>query len=125
MIRVLIADDSDILRPALSILLECEPDIAAVGVATDGIEAVQRVEELLPDVVVMDVEMPNMDGLEATRRIKLTHPSVGVLMLSSSPSYEEASIAIGADGYLTKPFEREELYLRLRNVAARYEHIAI
>ena len=124
MIRVLIADDSDNFRRTLSILLEREPDIAVVGVAADGIEAAERVGELLPDVVVMDVVMPNMDGLEATRRIKQTHPSVGVLMLSGSPDYAEASIAIGADGYLTKPFEREELLLRLRNIAARYEQEA-
>ena len=121
MIRVLIVGDSDIVRRTLSILLEREPGIAVVGVATDGIEAAERVGELLPDVVVIDVEMPKVDELEAARCIKQAIPNVGVLFLTSSPEYMEAATAAGGDGYVMKPFRVDELISQVRAIAAKYD----
>ncbi len=82
MIRVLIVDDSAFMRKALSIMLEGDPEIKVVGTARDGLEAIEKVHELKPDIVTLDVEMPRMDGLTALRRIMREHP-VPVIMVSS------------------------------------------
>ena len=82
MIRVLIVDDSAFMRKALSIMLEGDPEIEVVGTARDGLEAIEKVRELKPDIVTLDVEMPRMDGLTALRRIMREHP-VPVIMVSS------------------------------------------
>ena len=82
MIRVLIVDDSAFMRKALSIMLEGDPEIEVVGTARDGLEAIEKVHELKPDIVTLDVEMPRMDGLTALRRIMREHP-VPVIMVSS------------------------------------------
>ncbi len=118
MIRILIADDSAAMRDALSSLLNAAKGFEVVGFAGDGLEAVEKAGELLPDVVIMDAQMPNMDGVEATRLIKLTLPGVGVLSLSVFNDCLEASIAAGAEGYLMKDCEPEELLSELRRVAA-------
>ncbi len=118
MIRILIVDDSAAMRDALSSLLNVAKGFEMVGFAGDGLEAVERAGELLPDVVIMDAQMPNMDGVEATRLIKLTLPGVGVLSLSVFADYLEASIAAGAEGYLMKDCEPEALFSELRRVAA-------
>ena len=81
MIRVLIADGSAAMRDGLSSLLSQQGDIDMVALARDGLEAVQMASELLPDVVLMDAQMPNLDGVEATWRIKRTLPGVGVLSI--------------------------------------------
>ncbi len=117
MIRILIVDDSAAMRDALSSLLNAAKGFEVVGLAADGLEAVQRAGELLPDVVLMDAQMPNMDGVEATRHIKQTLPGVGVLSLSVFIDCLEASIAAGAEGYLMKDCEPEELLSELRRVA--------
>ena len=78
----------------------------------------ERAGELLPDVVMMDFQMPNMDGVEATRQIKQTHPSVGILVLSVFADCLEASIAAGAEGCLMKDCEPEELFSEVRRIAA-------
>jgi len=118
MIRILIADDSAAMRDALSGLLNQQGDFEVVGLAVDGVEAVQKAKELLPDVVIMDAQMPNMDGAEATRHIKQTLPGVGVLSLSVFADCLEASIAAGADGYLMKDCGLPELLTELKRVAA-------
>ena len=118
MIRVLIADDSVAMRDGLSSLLSQQGDFEVVGLAWDGLEAVQKAGELLPDVVLMDVQMPNMDGVEATRRVKQTIPGVGVLSISVFTDCLEASIAAGADGHLMKDCGIQELLAELRRVAA-------
>ncbi len=117
MIRILIADDSPAIRDALSSLLDAANGFEVVGLAWDGLEAVQKAGELLPDVVLMDAQMPNMDGVEATRQIKQTLPGVGVLSLSVFADYLEASKDAGAEGYLMKDCEPEELLSELRRIA--------
>ena len=123
MIRVLIADDSEFVLDDLVTLFEATSDIEVVGLARDGLEAFERAQELSPDVVIMDLRMPRMDGLETTRRIKEPLPTTGVLFLSDSTDYDdiEASIAAGGDGYLTKPPDEEKLVDFVRQIAAKYE----
>ncbi len=118
MIRILIVDDSAAMRDALSSLLNAAKGFEVVGFAGDGLEAVERACELLPDEVIMDAQMHKKDGIEATRLIKLTLPGVGVLSLSVFADYLEASIAAGAEGYLMKDCEPEELFSELRRIAA-------
>ena len=118
MIRILIVDDSAAMRDALSSLLNAANGFEVVGIAEDGLEAVERAGELLPDVVMMDAQMPNMDGVEATIQIKQILPGVGILVLSVFADYLEASIDAGAEAYLMKDCEPEELFSALRRIAA-------
>ena len=117
MIRVLIADDSVAIRDSLASLLNPARGFWVVGLAVDGLDVVEKARELLPDVVVMDVQMPNMDGIEATRRIKQTIPGVGILLFSAFAEYMEAGIEAGADGYLMKDCEPRELFAELERTA--------
>ena len=118
MIRVLIADDSSAIRDGLSSLLSQQDDFEVVGLAWDGLEAVQKAGELLPHVVLMDARMPNLGGVEATRRIKQTLTGVGVLSISVFTDCLEASIAAGADGHLMKDCGIQEILAELKRVAA-------
>ena len=117
MIRLLIADDSLAIRDSLASLLNPTNGFQVVGLASDGLEAVEKARELLPDVVIMDAQMPNMDGVEATRQIKQIIPGVGVLLFSVFVDYTEAGIAAGADGYLMKDCELKELFAELKRIA--------
>ena len=118
MIRILIADDSTAIRDCLSDLLAPMIDFRVVGLACDGSEALEKAKGLLPDVIIMDCQMPNMDGVEATTHIKGTLPGIGILFLSVFADRLEEAIFAGADGYLMKDCEPEELYSELRRVAA-------
>ena len=89
--------------------LNSSQGIEVIGSASNGAEAVARSEDLRPDVVIMDVEMPLMDGLEATRRIKGAHPAIVVVLVSGSADFPATSSTAGADGYLAKPFSVESL----------------
>ncbi len=117
MIRVLIADDSNAMRDSLASLLNPASGLRVVGLAGDGLEVVKKVTELLPDVVIMDAQMPDMDGIEATRHIKRTIPGVGILLFRAFADYMEAGIAAGADGYLMKDCEPNELFAELKRIA--------
>jgi signal transduction histidine kinase/DNA-binding NarL/FixJ family response regulator len=110
-IRVLIADDHAIVRKGIRALLETQAGVEVVGEASNGQETVERVEELQPDVVLMDLLMPGMDGIEATRRIVARHPGVRILVLTSFASDEKVFPAIraGALGYLLKDSGPEDL----------------
>ena len=121
----IIADDSAVVADSISRLLNLQPDLEVVGLAKNGLDAVEKARELLPNVVIMDVEMPKMNGLEATKRIKEVLPDVGILFLSYSTDYDviEASVAAGGDGYLTKPPEREKLLTSVRQIAARHKQL--
>ena len=118
MIRILIVDDSESVLEGLAALLNAEPEFEVVGLARTGREAVEGVSASSPHVVVMDVQMPEMDGIEATRRIKQMTPEVGVLVLTVFADYMEASIAAGAEACLLKDCDPEELVATLKGIAA-------
>jgi DNA-binding NarL/FixJ family response regulator len=107
--RVLIVDDQLPVRQGLRCVLGLSPQVEVVGEATDGQDAVHLVAEYHPDVVLMDIHMPVMDGLEATRRIKNDWPRVRVIVLTMYARYQSRAIAAGADVFLLKGCTREAL----------------
>lgn len=117
-IRVLLAEDHDIVREGTRQLLERAGDLSVVGEAGNGEEAVRLAEALRPDVVVMDVRMPRMGGLEATRLLKSRHPEMRVLILSAyeNDEYILPLLEAGADGYLLKTAKGAELAQAIRTV---------
>ncbi len=114
--RLLIADDHDLIRDGLRGMLKGEPDFEVVGEATNGREALVLCRSLRPDLVLMDVRMPEMDGLEATREIKREHPEIGVLIVTmhDNPDYMFEAIKGGAAGYVLKDASRDELITAVR-----------
>ena len=119
-IKVLLVDDHAILREGVHALLAREPDITVVGEAADGQEAVEQVPRLRPDVVIMDIVMPRMNGLEATRLIKERHADVRVLILSMYDDHEYVVqiIQAGASGYVLKRVVTEDLVRAIHEVYA-------
>jgi NarL family two-component system response regulator LiaR len=119
-IRVLIVDDHGVVREGLRAYLELEPDIQVVGEAKDGLEAVRRAAELEPDVVLMDLVMPNMDGVDATSRIKQQQPATHVIILTSFLDDERVVPAIraGATSYLLKDVAATDLARAIRGARA-------
>jgi two-component system response regulator NreC len=117
-IRVFVADDHLILREGIASLLEKVPDIEIVGEADDGAEAVEKVERLMPDVVLMDITMPGLNGLEATRQIKQKHPGIKVLILTmhETDQYLAGMLQAGASGYVVKSTATSELISAIRAV---------
>jgi len=118
-VRILLADDHNIIRDGMRLLLERQPGFEVVGEASDGRETIDLVATRLPDVVVMDIAMPNMNGIEATRRIVEKHPRIGVVILSMhyDESYVIRSLRSGARGYLLKDAVKSELIAAIRAVA--------
>jgi DNA-binding NarL/FixJ family response regulator len=118
-IRVLIADDHTVVRDGLAAVLARRPDITVVGEASNGIEAVEKAAQLRPDVILMDLRMPEMDGAEAMRRIRQRDPDVRFLVLTTfdNDEYIFEAIQAGAKGYLLKDASREDLF---RAVVAVY-----
>jgi DNA-binding NarL/FixJ family response regulator len=118
-IRLLIADDHPVVRAGLRGILDNQPDFEVVGEAADGAEAVALTGRLLPHVVLMDLRMPKMGGVEAIGRIKADHPGVHVLVLTTYDSDADILPAIetGATGYLLKDTPREELFEAIRAAA--------
>ena len=119
-LRILLVDDHLLFRKGLIRLLDVQPDFSVVGEAQDGLEAIEDARQLRPDVVLMDIRMPNCDGLEATRRIKAQMPRVKVVMLTVSADEQDlvAAVKCGADGYLLKDLQPEELFEQLRRIDA-------
>jgi DNA-binding NarL/FixJ family response regulator len=117
-IRLLIAEDHAFVREGTSRLLELEPDMTVVGEARDGLEAVELVERLNPTLVLMDIAMARMDGIEATRQIRVHRPDLPVLILSAydDDQYIFALVEAGAAGYLLKDIRQEELVAAIRAV---------
>jgi NarL family two-component system response regulator LiaR len=117
-IRVLVIDDHAIVRKGICALLATEPDIEVVGEAKDGREAVASAKQLQPDVILMDLVMPELDGLEATRRILAAQPEVRVLVLTSFTGDDKVFPAIraGAQGYLLKDSSPDELIQAIHQV---------
>ncbi len=117
-LRILLADDHLLFRKGLARLLDAQLDFEVVGEAADGLEAVEQTRLLRPDLVLMDISMPNCDGLEATRRIKAQMPEVRVVMLTVSDDEQDLTTAVqhGADGYLLKDLLPETLFQQLRGL---------
>jgi DNA-binding NarL/FixJ family response regulator len=115
-IRVLLVDDQKLLRLGFRLVLEAEPDLTVVGEAADGIEALTAVQQCTPDVVLMDVRMPRMDGIQATRRIVAQHPSVRIIVLTTFDldEYAFGALRAGASGFLLKDAHPEELTRAIR-----------
>jgi len=118
-IRILLSDDHNILRDGMRLLLERQPGFVVVGEASDGRETLDLAQNHLPDVVVMDIAMPNMNGIEATRRITEKHPRMGVVILSMhyDESYVIRSLKAGARAYLLKDAMKSELISAIHAVA--------
>ncbi len=118
--RVLLADDHKILRQGLQTLLQNEPNIEVVGQADNGRDAIELAKELQPDVVIMDVAMPDVSGIEATRELLNAVPTSKVVALSmhSDQRFVAGMLAVGASGYLLKNAAFEELALSIRTVVA-------
>jgi DNA-binding NarL/FixJ family response regulator len=113
MIRVLLADDQGLVRAGFRMILRAEPDIEVVGEAGDGAEAVTRAGETSPDVVLMDIRMPGVDGVEATRRIAVTDgPRVLVLTTFDLDEYVYEALRAGASGFLLKDVPRSSSWPR-------------
>jgi DNA-binding NarL/FixJ family response regulator len=119
MIRVMLAEDHSVVRAGLVQLLEGAQDVEVVGAAADGAEAVEMAEAERPDVILMDLSMPIMDGIEATRRIVASHPGACIVALTSLTDRERilGALDAGALGYLLKDAEPDELFRGIRAAA--------
>lgn len=116
---MLIADDHALTRAGIRRLLESEPDMEVVGEAADGLQALAEAQDLGPQVILMDVRMPGMDGVEALRQVRAAHPDLRVLMLSASGEDEAVfeSLKAGASGYVLKDVAPQEFVRAIRAVA--------
>jgi DNA-binding NarL/FixJ family response regulator len=125
-VRVVLADDHKIMREGLCSLLRSDPRVEIVGVAEDGRSAIQLVREQKPDVVVMDVAMPDLNGIDAARRIKADMPEVRILALSmhSDKRYISSMLQAGASGYLLKDCAFKELVQAIHTVARRQVYLS-
>ena len=118
-IRIVMADDHDVVRLGISALLSTVPEFDVVGQASDGEEAVAAVKKLSPDVVILDLEMPKMSGVEAAKIIKLKYPKTKILILSGfeNEKYVTEILRSGSGGYVVKNVAKEELADAIRTVA--------
>jgi DNA-binding NarL/FixJ family response regulator len=119
MIKVLVVDDQQLVRAGFRVILDAEPDLSVVGEASDGITALQRNRDLEPDVVLMDIRMPAMDGLEATRRILASSPArVVILTTFDADEYVYGALQAGASGFMLKDAPPDQLLAAVRAAAA-------
>jgi DNA-binding NarL/FixJ family response regulator len=118
--RILIVDDQRLMREGLRTLLELEPDFDVAGEAGDGAAALEAYEASTPDIVLMDIRMPGMDGVEATRRLRARHPGARVIILTTfdDEAYVFDGLRAGAQGYLLKDLSGNELATAIRTVMA-------
>ena len=123
-IRILITDDTARVRQGLRTILELSEDFEVVGEACDGLEAIRAAEQLRPEVVLMDLEMPVLGGLEATQRIKEQQPEIGVVILTihGSDDVREQAARAGSDAFVEKETPTEDLIAAIREVGASSCH---
>jgi DNA-binding NarL/FixJ family response regulator len=126
MINILLVDDQNLIRQGLKALLELEPDLQIIGEAENGQVAIDLTKELQPNVVLMDIRMPIMDGVMATKEICRQFPDVNILILTTfdDDTYVSAAIEYGAKGYLLKDTPSEEIAAAIRAVDRGYTHLA-
>jgi len=119
-VRVVLTDDQPLVRAGLRVLIADTPDLDVVGEAGTGAQAVQLARDLRPDVVVMDIRMPGMDGIEATRTITAEHPAARVVVLTTfdDDDYVYAALRAGASGFLVKDMALDDILAAIRVVAA-------
>lgn len=124
-IRILIADDHGVMRAGLRAMTEDEPDISVIGEADNGEVAIRLAGELLPDIILMDIGMPGIDGIETTRRLRKTYPQIKVLILSvyEDQSLLQEAIRAGASGYVIKRAAGDELIDAIKAVSKGYMYI--
>jgi len=124
-VRVLICDDQDVVREGMQAILKTATEVKVVGMARDGAEALELVPDVQPDVVLMDLKMPVMNGIQATREIRNRHPEVYVLVLTTYDADEWVFDAIrsGASGYLLKDTPRQKLIAAIRGTAEGQTHV--
>ena len=115
--RILIVDDNEVVREGLETLLQPHGDIEVIGKAVDGLDAIAKAEQLVPDVILMDAHMPRADGAEATRRIKEQLPDVKIIFLTVYGDYVGDALSAGASWYLTKDCRRQDLLEAIRTLA--------
>ena len=124
--RILLVEDHRILREGLRAILEAQPDLAVLGEAADGAEAICRARELQPDLVVLDLSMPRMNGLDALADLKRVAPGARVLILTAQTGdeYVFSALRAGADGFLLKDSTAAELLVGVRSVAAGTRYLS-
>lgn len=113
-VRILVVDDQQVVREGLRRMLELEPDFRVVGEAAEAKEVLTQVESLSPAIILMDIKMPGVDGIELTRQIKAKCPSCHIIMMTLYDEYLPQAIEAGATGYLLKDIKREELVKAIR-----------
>ncbi|MBM6930069.1 response regulator transcription factor [[Clostridium] spiroforme] len=118
MIKVMIADDQELIRQSLEIVLSAHEDINVVSTACDGFEVLEKVKENKPDVILMDIRMPKMDGVYCTKMIKEQYPQIKIIILTTfdDDEFVFSALKYGASGYLLKGVSMEELYKSIRTV---------
>ncbi len=114
-IRILLVDDHQVVREGLRRMLELESDFHVVGEVADTKEVLNQVESLSPQVILMDIKMPGLSGIELTRQVKQKYPSCNVIILTLYDEYLTQAITAGATGYLLKDIKREELVKAIRS----------
>ena len=116
-IRILIADDHDVVRSGLRMLLRSRQDIAIVGEAADGEEAVQLADKLTPDLAILDISMPKLDGIAATKIIKQNHPDIKIVVLTvhEEEEYAYQILQAGANGYLLKNAGKKDIFQAIQS----------
>ena len=120
-IKILLVDDVTAVRKGLSTILQLMDDLRIVGEAENGLEAVKLAEQLKPDVILMDLAMPELDGFEATKCIKANHPQIGIIVFSihDDGDTREKARAVGADAFINKEAETQQLIDAIQNVSAQ------
>ncbi|MDR5866084.1 UvrY/SirA/GacA family response regulator transcription factor [Halomonas koreensis] len=126
MIRVLVADDHHLVRTSIAHLLDAEADITIVGEAADGEEAIQQARDLKPDIVLMDIRMPGIGGLEATRKIHRFTSDIRILVLTAflEETFAQRLLDAGADGFISKGSQHDEMVTAVRSVFAGQRYIS-
>ncbi len=124
--QIFLVEDHTILRDGLRELLSSEPDLEVVGEAGEGREAIRRIGELMPDLVLMDLSMPGVTGIDATREIRRRNPDIKIVALTvhTDESYIHATLEAGANGYVSKSSSRDELVSAIRNVLNGKLHLS-